>query len=95
MARFPHYKRNVQEIGRLLARASMDADFRAKLIASPAETLSEIGLPNETTSLISFKVVEQSNSRNAVVLPYRLSDEKLRNKDVDYVQNLGRSFALN
>jgi len=95
MARFPHYRRNVAELGRLLARAAMDESFRKALIDSPEETLASVGLPKETTSLMTFKVVDQRVQKNAVVLPYKLNDSKLENNDPAYAQELAKPFALN
>lgn len=95
MARFPYYRRNVRDLGRLIARASQDPDFRASLSRDPAAALSEIGLPEQAVELLNFKVVDQKSVPNAVALPFRLNGTKLHNNDEDYLQSLGKTFALN
>ncbi|ASP32634.1 hypothetical protein CHH27_04735 [Labrenzia sp. VG12] len=95
MARFPHYKSNVIELGRLLARASLDESVREALVSSPQEALAQIGLPKHATSLMTFKVVDQRLQENAVVLPYKLNDDKLASNIAGYAEDLGKHFALN
>lgn len=95
MARFPYYKSNTKDLGRLIARAATDEDFRKALEENPAALLDEIGLPSQTTQLLSFKIVDRKSVPNAVALPYRLNDEKLKNGNESYLKDLSRSFQLN
>jgi len=95
MARFPYYRHNVKDLGRLIAQASQDASFRATLENDPATALTKIGLPQQTVELLKFKVVDEKTVPNAVALPFRLNQTKVENKDEAYLQSLGKSFALN
>ena len=95
MARFPYYQRNVKELGKLIARAATDEQFRGELERDPAGVMSELGLPKETVALMRFKIVDQKSNPNAVALPFRLNDKKLESSDKEYLKGLSTTFELN
>ncbi|MEE4013903.1 hypothetical protein V1T76_17680 [Roseibium sp. FZY0029] len=95
MARFPYYQRNVKELGKLIARAATDEQFRSELERDPAGVMSELGLPKETVALMRFKIVDQKSNPNAVALPFRLNNKKLESSDKEYLKGLSTTFALN
>ena len=95
MARFPYYKKNVTALGKLLAHAATNKGTLARLKKDPSSCLAEIGFPQQTTTLIDFQIVEQSQDLKAVALPYKLNAEKLRRKDKDYLCRLSSLFHLN
>lgn len=95
MARFPFYKKNIATLGKLIAQASLDAEVRLRLQKDPSWFLADIGLPEQTTKLINFKVIDQKSYPKAVALPYRLNSEKLRYADTAYLSNLSAMFSLN
>ena len=95
MARFPYHQKNVKALGRLLAKAALDEELKASLQKNPAKFLAEIGLPEQTTSLIDFNVVDQKDTPKAVALPYRLNDQKLNNSNSLYLTNLSQMFSIN
>lgn len=95
MARFPYYEKNVGALGRLIAQASVDNDLLARLKKDPISYLTDIGLPEQTTQLIRFEVVEKRNNPKAVAIPYRLNAEKLHQADTTYLSGLSNMFASN
>ncbi|PVB63610.1 hypothetical protein [Labrenzia sp. 011] len=95
MARFPFYKSNIKDLGKLIAKAALDEDFRRSFTENPSALLEEIGLPPQSTKLLTFKVVDQGEVPNAVALPYRLSTEKLKTGNETYLRDLSRTFSLN
>ncbi|MES0882256.1 hypothetical protein [Roseibium sp. SCP14] len=95
MARFPFHKSNIRELGRLLAKASLDEKIMASLQNDPASCLEQIGLPAQTTKLMTFNVIDQKQHPNAKALPYRLNTRKLRSGDRAYLRELSQSFGLN
>lgn len=95
MARFPYHRSNVRELGRLLAMAALDEKCNSALQANPAERLAEIGLPKQTTELLTFRVVDQNRHPNATALPFKLNAEKLRREDSSYLTGISRNFSLN
>lgn len=95
MARFPYHERNVAELGKLIARASLDRKMRNALEQDPSSHLAAIGLPDQTVQLMTFKVIDQKAVPNAVALPFRLNSAKLERKDAAYLQSLGNAFSLN
>jgi hypothetical protein len=95
MARFPYHKKNVKALGELLAKAALDERLKTSLQKDPAKFLVKIGLPEQTTSLIDFEVVDQKNEPKAVALPYRLNDHKLSNSNRAYLSDLSQMFSLN
>jgi hypothetical protein len=88
MARFPHYKENTKALGRLLAEASVNPALRRKLQCDPSTELRRIGLPPETTELFNFKVVTEEQREPFAVLPYRLNQERLGNRDPEYLATI-------
>jgi|GEM_PF-2397971 len=94
MARFPYYKRNIAALGKLLADARLDPAIRAELSKNPNKLLAEIGLPDNVTQLVEFEVVDPADE-NAVVLPYRLNQERLDRKDPEYLTQLSNLFSDN
>ncbi|AQQ06858.1 MULTISPECIES: hypothetical protein [Stappiaceae] len=95
MARFPYYQSNVKDLGKLIARAAIDENFRRELERDPLAAISNIGLPKETVALMRFKIVDQKNNPNAVALPFRLNEEKLNSANEEYLKALSSTFALN
>ncbi|MEO9528656.1 hypothetical protein [Roseibium sp.] len=95
MARFPYYKSNMKDLGKLIAKAALDEDLRETFAKDPSALLEEIGLPQQSTKLLTFKVVDQKSVPNAVALPYRLNQKKLSNGDESYLSELSRAFSLN
>ena len=95
MARFPYHEKNVRALGELLAKAALDENLKDSLQKDPTKFLVKIGLPDQTTSLIDFEVVDQKNDPKAVALPYRLNDLKLSSSNPTYLTNLSQMFVLN
>ncbi|GAA0783931.1 hypothetical protein E1180_09580 [Roseibium denhamense] len=91
MARFPYYKKNIEDLGRLLARARMDLAFRATFIADPKMHLRSIGLPENVIALIGFKVVDDTEG-GVSVIPYRLNQTALDTEDPAYLEGLADLF---
>jgi hypothetical protein len=95
MARFPYHERNVQELGKLIARAALNDQFRKSLQDDPSVHLSAIGLPKQTTELLRFNVVDGKQYPNATALPFRLNQKKLDSNNEDYLAGLSRMLDLN
>ncbi|MHA7772632.1 hypothetical protein [Roseibium sp. M-1] len=95
MARFPYHEKNVKELGRLIAKAALDDDFRRELQTNPARELAAIGLPKQTTELLRFKVVDCKAQPNATAVPFRLNQAKLDALNEDYISGLAKIFKLN
>lgn len=93
MARFPHHKHNVAELGKLLAKARLDRDFRKKLEADPQTELKKAGLPENVLHLMTFKIIDAANDK-AVALPYKLNQQKLDQEDPDYLESISRNLGL-
>ncbi|GAA0781573.1 hypothetical protein E1180_21105 [Roseibium denhamense] len=91
MARFPFYRQNIQALGRLIAEARLDENKRKALIDNPKKYLAEIGLPEKTTELMSFAVIDDPD-RKSVALPYKLDTELVRSDDSSYLGSLGAQF---
>ena len=92
MARFPHYKKNIVQLGKVIARARVDAQFRQKLIDNPARELAVVGLPESVQHLIAFKVIDAAKD-NVIALPFRLNQKKLDDKDPEYLSAIAREFS--
>lgn len=90
MARFPHYKRNTKALGELLAKASLDPALKRELVENPKKVLSELGLPEQATELLEFKVVEAETDRSTIALPFRLNGKKLAQSNPQYLSELGQ-----
>ncbi len=98
MARFPYYKENIRELGRLLAEASQDPDLRKRLETDPKSELRRIGLPEETMALFNFKVLSERAGQPVAVLPFRLNQQRLDRHDPDYLARVAETVitpALN
>ncbi|POF29285.1 hypothetical protein [Roseibium marinum] len=95
MARFPYYKKNVKELGKLIARAALDENFRKALQENPSMELAGVGLPQQTTELIEFKVVDGKENPNAVALPFRLNQNKINSANEAYLFEISKMFSLN
>ncbi|WP_422376208.1 hypothetical protein [Roseibium sp.] len=91
MARFPYYRRNIVALGRLLAEARVDPEKRAALKNAPQQILSDLGLPEHVTKLISFEVVDGASS-DVVALPYRLNEKRVSQGNREYLSGLGAMF---
>jgi len=67
-------------MGQLIAKAWSDADFKARLLANPAETLQAEGI--EVPAGVKVNAVENTNEQFFLVIPNKpdeLSDEQLDN----------------
>ena len=67
-----------KKMGKVIAKAWADAEFKARLLANPAETLQAEGI--ETPAGVKLNVVENTNEQLYVVIPqapHKLSDEDL------------------
>ncbi|TEB09920.1 NHLP leader peptide family RiPP precursor [Pelotomaculum propionicicum] len=67
-----------KKMGQVIARAWSDADFKARLLADPAETLRAEGI--EFPAGVKVKAVENTSEQFYLVIPQKpdeLSDEKL------------------
>ncbi|KZM49882.1 hypothetical protein [Labrenzia sp. OB1] len=95
MARFPYYQKNVKELGKLIARAALDENFRKRLQENPSNELAAIGLPQQTTELVEFKVVDGNEAPNAVALPFRLNQNKINSANETYLSGISKMFSLN
>ena len=93
MARFPYYRRNTADLGRLLAKANLNPDFAEKLKSAPRSVLAALGLPAQTTELIDFKVVDERDCYKARVLPFKLNPAKLSSADVSYVTSVAKLLS--
>ncbi|MBN9670404.1 hypothetical protein [Roseibium aggregatum] len=93
MARFPYYRKNLRDLGELLARAAMDEGLRKEFQSDPKRFLSAIGLPAKTTELLRFTVVDEKETPGAVALPFRLNDAKLGASDDAYLSSLSSMFV--
>ncbi len=93
MARFPYYKQNIAELGKLLAKARTDEAYRQYFLSAPQAELTRIGLPETACKLMTFKVVDGLNE-NAVALPYKLNQDKLDRADPEYLKGLAGTFSL-
>ncbi|MEL7528362.1 MAG: hypothetical protein AAFN16_21495 [Pseudomonadota bacterium] len=95
MARFPHYKRNVKALGKLIAAVATDETLQKSFRENPKLFLEKIGLPPETTELLNFKVVAEAGTQKAVTIPFRLNPEKLARNDPGYLTDLSNLFPRN
>mgnify|MGYP007100298023 CR=1 FL=1 len=93
MARFPYFSRNMKELGRLLAKASLDPSFSEELKRDPTRTLKGIGLPEQTIALLEFRIVDERTCPNARIVPFRLNANKLATGDRDYVEGVARLLS--
>lgn len=93
MARFPYYAKNVSELGKLLARASLDPDVADRLRKDPKSILRSIGLPEQTTELLRFRVVDQTPGKKSIALPFRLNEGKLQASNREYLAGLSNLIA--
>ncbi len=91
MARFPYYKENIRELGRLLAEASVDPELCKRLESDPKSELQRIGLPEETIALFNFKVLSERVGRPVAVLPFRLNQQRLDRQDPDYLARVAET----
>ncbi|TEB09923.1 NHLP leader peptide family RiPP precursor [Pelotomaculum propionicicum] len=69
-----------KKLGQIIARAWSDADFKARLLANPAETLQAAGV--EVPAGVKVKAVENTNEQFYLVIPQKpddLSEEQLSN----------------
>ena len=69
-----------KKIGQIVARAWSDADFKARLLADPAETLRAAGI--EFPAGVKVKAVENTGEQFYLVIPQKpddLSEEQLDN----------------
>lgn len=94
MARFPYYRENIRELGRLLAEAAIDPDLRKRLETDPKSELRRIGLPEETTALFNFKVVNEQAGQPIAVLPFRLNQQRLDQHDPDYLARVAGTVFM-
>ncbi len=92
MARFPYYKHNIQELGRLLVRARMDPEFRKLFIDDPKKQLRLTGLPENVIELMDFKIIDKPEGTVSVI-PYKLNQTSLENQDPNYLHGLADLFA--
>lgn len=92
MARFPHYKKNVVALGKLLARARLDSRYRRRLMANPTSELRKAGLPENALALMNFEIVDAQDN-HTVVLPFRLNQNKFDLRDGPYLTAIARSFG--
>lgn len=91
MARFPYRADNVAPLGRMLARARTDVEYRDQLLKDPKAELARIGLPENVVELMTFKIVDSTNEK-AVALPYRLNQSKLDSQDQTYLKSIASTF---
>ena len=69
-----------KKMGQIIAKAWSDADFKAKLLANPAETLQAEGI--EVPAGVKVNAVENTNEQFFLVIPNKpdaLSEEQLDN----------------
>lgn len=92
MARFPHYRRNVAALGKLIARARLDEGYRKRLMENSAAELKAAGLPENVLALMSFKIIDAQDAKT-VALPFRLNQRKLDKKDGAYLRSIGKSLS--
>lgn len=92
MARFPHYRRNVKALGKLIATVATDETLQKSFRENPKLFLEKIGLPQQATELLSFKVVAEADTQKAVTIPFRLNAEKLARNDPGYLADLSTLF---
>ncbi len=92
MARFPHYRKNIVALGRLLAQARLDPRLREALKNSPEQELARIGLPENVTRLITFRIIDSPDQRS-VALPFKLDDKLLRDGNAAYLTSIANSFS--
>jgi hypothetical protein len=67
-----------KKMGQIFARAWSDADFKARLLANPAETLRAAGI--ELPAGVKVKAVENTDEQFYLVIPQKpddLSEEQL------------------
>jgi len=67
-----------KKMGQVIARAWSDADFKARLLADPAETLRAEGI--EVPAGVKVKAVENTDEQFYLVIPQKpddLSEEQL------------------
>lgn len=95
MPRFPNCQTHAMSIGKLLAEAALDPELKKRLHSDPATELRRIGLPEQTVALFQFKIVSESGSKPAIVLPYRLNTERLERHDPDYLAKVARTIPSN
>ena len=93
MARFPYYKSNVAALGKLLAEAKLDPEKRRRLQNDPSGELRKIGLPEQTTALFNFEVVEEDPDAKCVTIPFRLNSNKLDQNDPGYLEAVGTMLS--
>lgn len=92
MPRFPNCQSHAKAIGKLLAQAALDPEMKKRFHRDPATELRRIGLPEQTVALFQFKIVSESGSKPAIVLPYRLNNERLERHDADYLAQVARTL---
>ncbi len=69
-----------KKMGQVIARAWSDADFKARLLADPAETLRAEGI--EVPAGVKVRAVENTDEQFYLVIPQKpgdLSEEQLSN----------------
>lgn len=69
-----------KKMGRVIAKAWSDVEFKARLLANPAETLQAEGI--EIQDGVKVNAVENTNEQVYIVIPSKpdeLSDEQLDN----------------
>ncbi len=92
MARFPYYRNNIAALGRLLAEARLNPKALAALKQDPAGELARIGLPENVTRLISFKVIDTPDKKS-VALPFKLDARLLESRNAAYLTSIANSFS--
>ncbi|WP_428525243.1 hypothetical protein [Roseibium sp.] len=92
MARIPYYRSNIAELGRVLATARTDKNFRQKFMENPKSVVAEIGFPAAVNSLMEFEVVDAATDK-ATVLPYRLNQKRLDERDATYLLSIAHGFT--
>jgi hypothetical protein len=74
---------NRKKIGKVIAKAWTDAEYRKKLHSNPHEALAEVGIQVPKTHKV--KVLEDTSDTVHVVVPARpshITDEQLKNDQV-------------
>ena len=95
MPRFPATKNNIRSLGALIAKASLDKKYQESFKKHTVSHLAEIKLPEETTSLFNFKIIEESSTKKIVVIPFRLNQSKLDNLNQSYIETILENTAPN
>jgi len=68
-------KKVQQQWAKIIAKAWADEDFKARLIAEPAETLKAEGM--EVPDGITIKVVQDTENLRHIVIPHLPSDASM------------------